>query len=67
MKETKYTVAAFYKFRSLTNLELYQDDFLNFLQDQNIKGTVLLALEGINGIVAGSSEAIEKFSNIPPG
>ena len=61
MKETKYTVAAFYKFRSLIDLELYQNDFLNFLQDQKIKGTVLLALEGINGTVAGRSEAIENF------
>ena len=40
-----------------------QTEFYKFLENLNIKGTVLLAEEGINGTVSGSSESIAKFKN----
>ena len=61
MKRNKFSVAAFYKFTPLTQLEVLQVDLLNYLKDLNIKGTVLIAGEGINGTVSGSSKSIENF------
>ena len=61
MKNNLLQVAAFYRFSPLSNLEHLQESFYNFLNDQRMKGTVLLAHEGINGTVAGSPDAIEAF------
>jgi UPF0176 protein len=61
MKRNKFSVAAFYKFTPLTQLEVLQVDLLNYLKNLNIKGTVLIAGEGINGTVSGSPESIEDF------
>ena len=51
-------VAALYQFTSLNDPEAKQQPLLDFCLDNNIKGTLLLAHEGINGTVAGSAGAI---------
>ena len=61
MKTNLFQVATFYKFHDLLNLENLQGSFQDFLSQQKIKGTILLASEGINGTVAGTSPAIEAF------
>jgi UPF0176 protein len=61
MKKDKFSVAAFYKFTPLTQLDVLQVNLLNYLKELNIKGTVLIAGEGINGTVSGSPESIEGF------
>lgn len=56
-----YTVIAFYKFIPLTNINDLQISLLKYCKEHSIKGTILLALEGINSTLAGSPEEIEKF------
>ena len=54
-----YTVAALYHFTRLADYEALRaplQDMCNLLE---IKGTVLLAREGINGTVAGSAQSID--------
>lgn len=51
-------VSALYKFVSLPHFKSLKTPLLAFMQAQQIKGTLLLAKEGINGTVSGSSEAI---------
>lgn len=46
-------VATFYKFVSLPDYQEMRSPLLAFCQNQNIKGTILLAAEGINGTIAG--------------
>ncbi len=55
----QYIVAAMYKFVRLPDYEAIQPVLLKFCRDQDIKGTLLLAEEGINGTVAGSRKAID--------
>jgi len=55
-----YTVATFYKFVSLPDFKEKRQPLKKYCQAQNIKGTILLALEGINGSIAGSREAIDQ-------
>lgn len=52
-------IAALYKFVALDDFETIQAPLLAFCNKQNIKGTLLLAREGINGTVAGSRESID--------
>ena len=61
MKKNIFQVAAFYRFTPLLHLENLQELFFQFLSKQQIKGTILLASEGINGTVAGSKISIEAF------
>ena len=52
-------VVALYRFVRLDDFESLREPLLNFCLDRNIKGTLLLAREGINGTVAGSDVDIE--------
>ncbi|NRA88306.1 MAG: rhodanese-related sulfurtransferase [Rhizobiales bacterium] len=55
------TVTALYHFTKLPDYKELRDPLLEFLKSQNIKGTLLLAEEGINGTVAGTANAIVKL------
>ncbi len=63
MKTNFFQVAAFYKFIQLDDLDYMQDLFLKFLQSHNIKGTVLIANEGINGTISGKTTDIKQFKS----
>ena len=52
------TVAALYHFSRMNNLEDKQTSLINLCKEQGVKGTILLAEEGINGTIAGSNMAI---------
>ena len=52
-------VAAMYKFVRLPDDVELRASLLDYCKRQGIKGTILLAEEGINGTVAGSREAID--------
>ena len=56
-----FLTIAFYQFVSLKNIEQLQTSILKSCQKNNIKGTVLLASEGINGTVSGLENNIHKF------
>ena len=63
MGDQVFSIAAFYKFTKISLLCELQTEFYEFLESLSIKGTVLLAEEGINGTVSGSSKSIDKFKN----
>ena len=52
-------IAALYKFVSLPDFEALREPLQAFCIENEIKGTLLLAQEGINGTVAGTREAID--------
>jgi len=53
-----FTIAALYKFVDLPDYESLQQPLLALCNAQRVKGTLLLAREGINGTIAGSAEGI---------
>ena len=63
-------VSALYKFVTLEQPESLREPLLEFLNQQDIRGTLILANEGINGTVSGSREAIDAlydwFHQHPP-
>lgn len=58
---SQVVVCALYKFVSLPNFESIQQPLLKVMENSGIKGTLLLASEGINGTVAGSQDAIDNL------
>ena len=52
-------VAALYKFARLDDCEAIRRDLAHLCGAEGVKGTLLLAGEGINGTIAGSKHAIE--------
>ncbi|STR45054.1 oxygen-dependent tRNA uridine(34) hydroxylase TrhO [Iodobacter fluviatilis] len=52
-------VAALYKFVTLADFEALKEPLLQSMLDNDVKGTLLLAFEGINGTVAGSRAGID--------
>lgn len=52
-------VVTFYKFVRLPDFAEKQDPLLSYCKAQGIRGTILLATEGINGTIAGSRQAID--------
>lgn len=55
---SQYVVSALYKFVRLEDFEELQKPLLEFMKQQDVKGTLLLAIEGINGTIAGTQEGI---------
>ena len=56
-------VAAMYRFVSLPNYQALREPILETCLSLGIKGTLLLAHEGINGTVSGSREGMDKLLN----
>jgi UPF0176 protein len=54
-----FIVATFYKFVTLPDFAQKQSSLLAYCQTKEIKGTILLAKEGINGTIAGSRQNID--------
>ena len=54
-------VSALYHFVTLDNYRALRKPLYDFMLEHDIKGTLLLAQEGINGTVAGSRSAIDKL------
>ena len=54
------TICALYKFTRLDDFEKIQSSLKIFLDSLNIKGTLLLAREGVNGTIAGDNVCIMK-------
>ncbi|MEA2897484.1 MAG: hypothetical protein QOJ84_3099 [Bradyrhizobium sp.] len=53
------TVAAFYQFAALPDFRWLREPLRAICADRALKGSVLLAHEGINGTLAGSADAID--------
>ena len=54
-------IAALYRFVRLDDYESLREPLLRCMLDNEVRGTLLLAAEGINGTVAGSAEAITRL------
>ena len=54
-----FVVAALYKFVQLPDYVSLRDALYDYMVENNVKGTLLLAEEGINGTICGSREGID--------
>ncbi|MFW7341661.1 rhodanese-related sulfurtransferase [Pollutimonas sp. H1-120] len=54
-----FLIAALYKFVELSDYQQLQQPLFEFCEALQVKGTLLLAEEGINGTIAGSKDGVE--------
>ncbi|MFA5960241.1 MAG: rhodanese-related sulfurtransferase [Tatlockia sp.] len=53
-----YIIISFYKFASLANYESMRDPLLDCMRNHQVKGTIILASEGVNGSFCGLREEV---------
>ena len=58
---SQVVVCALYKFVSLPDYVQLRQPLFKFMEDNGVRGTLLLAKEGINGTVAGSRAAVDNL------
>ncbi len=63
MKKSSIVVTALYHFVRLENFQDLRQPLLNIMQENNVRGTLLLASEGINGTIAGNRKGTDKVLN----
>ena len=61
MIKSKFTILTFYQFRKIDDILIIKNELADFCRFNKIKGTIILAEEGINGTIAGLFESIKKF------
>ena len=59
--EKQVCVVALYKFVTLNDFETLKPTILDQLLSRDIRGTLLLALEGINGTISGDKQQLTEF------
>ncbi|MDC0624448.1 rhodanese-related sulfurtransferase [Alphaproteobacteria bacterium] len=61
MINSKFTIITFYQFKKIDDILIIKNELSHFCKFNKIKGTIILAEEGINGTIAGISASIIKF------
>ena len=56
-----FKVFGFYKFIKIKSLKRNKDFLQKFLTSNNIRGTIIIAKEGLNGTISGSAKDIDKI------
>jgi UPF0176 protein len=60
---TEYVVSAMYHFATLDDYKDIQQPLLKKMQDNGVRGSLLLAREGINGTIAGTRADVDEVIN----
>lgn len=64
MLNPRFLTAAFYKFVALPDFEDRKAPLLALCEQRNVKGTILLAREGINSTIAGAPDDVRAVLGI---
>lgn len=59
-----FLVAAFYKFVAIENIEKLRDSLQKLCDENTIRGTILLAREGINSTICGDEDSLHRVLDI---
>ena len=63
MIKSKFTIITFYQFKKIDDIINIKNELVHSCKFNKIKGTIILAEEGINGTIAGLFENIKKFES----
>jgi len=63
MINSKFTIVTFYQFKKIKDILMIKNQLSNFCKFNKIKGTIILAEEGINGTITGMSVNIKNFES----
>ena len=63
MINSKFSIVTFYQFKKIQDILTIKKELSYFCKFNKIKGTIILAEEGINGTIAGMSTNIKNFES----
>ena len=58
-----YKIFGFYKFKQIKNLKLLKKNLENFIDEQDIRGSIIISIEGINGTISFKPTKYKKIKN----
>ena len=64
MNKKQIYIYSFYRFKRINNLNPLQKTLHSYLKNKEIKGTILIAEEGINGSISGLEDNLEGLINL---
>ena len=59
-----FIILGFYKFKNLKSLKRHKTILENLFSENDIRGTLIISKEGLNGTLSGKSKNISKISKI---
>ena len=61
MKKNSFKVYSFYRFKKIEKIIDIKKEIISFLTKQNIRGTILISVEGLNGSISGTKVELDNF------
>ena len=58
-----YKIFGFYKFKKIKNIKLLKKNFKNFIEEEQVRGTIIISIEGINGTISFKPTKYKKVKN----
>ena len=58
-----YKIFGFYKFKKIKNIKLLKKNLKNFIEEEKVRGTIIISIEGINGTISFKPTKYKKVKN----
>ena len=58
-----YKIFGFYKFKKIKNIKLLKKNLNNFIEEEQVRGTIIISIEGINGTISFKPTKYKKVKN----
>ena len=58
-----YKIFGFYKFKKIKNIKLLKKNLKNFIEEEQVRGTIIISIEGINGTISFKPTKYQKVKN----
>ena len=58
-----YKIFGFYKFKKIKNIKLLKKNIKNFIEEEQVRGTIIISIEGINGTISFKPTKYKKVKN----
>ena len=58
-----YKIFGFYKFKKIKNIKLLKKNLKNFIEEEQVRGTIIISIEGINGTISFKPTKYKKIKN----
>ena len=59
-----FNVFSFYKFKKITNLKKIKNNLQHEVLNNNVRGTIIISKEGINGTISGKNKDLFNIKKI---
>ena len=58
-----YKIFGFYKFKKIKNIKLLKKNLKNFIEEEQVRGIIIISIEGINGTISFHPTKYQKVKN----